>query len=311
MTLFSENYDRLIKFIFNFYDFDKDGKISKEDIRTVLSYVPLNTRNKYKTQKLKYENEDYKDRIESQDELYSILEQCFEKKDKIDFNAFNNIVENKNSDIFLFIIIFLLERKPFTTKTLEAYSNITKGISKSPEVKASKLIASPNLRSKFSPSITIQKSPSQVKKNLDLKNLNNNSSVLNKLTGKNPLGGVKVEDPKSKLSQYTKSGTKTKEDDLSKNPIRKKRDNLKNLEENISKKVSENKQHEELPLMDAKKYEKQGLVNIEGLNDDFDNDEIEDAKYEGYLYKVTQTKKLKKLWFKLIGKDLYCNYFNR
>lgn len=29
-------------------------------------------------------------------------------------------------------------------------------------------------------------------------------------------------------------------------------------------------------------------------------------KFEGVLYKITTTKKLKKLWFKLLGKDLYC-----
>ncbi len=71
--------------------------------------------------------------------------------------------------------------------------------------------------------------------------------------------------------------------------------------------------------MDAKKYEKQGLVNIQTdvylhkfiifiLNRiDYDSDnEEEEAKNEGFLYKVTQTKKLKKLWFRLIGKDLYC-----
>ena len=39
---------------------------------------------------------------------------------------------------------------------------------------------------------------------------------------------------------------------------------------------------------------------------DYDSDDdIQDVKYEGHLYKITQSKKLKKLWFKLIGKDLY------
>jgi len=40
-TLLSENYEKTSKFIFDFYDFDKDGHITKEDIRIVLSYVPL------------------------------------------------------------------------------------------------------------------------------------------------------------------------------------------------------------------------------------------------------------------------------
>ena len=41
-TLFTKDFEELVKFIFSFYDFDKDGKISKEDIRIVLSYIPLN-----------------------------------------------------------------------------------------------------------------------------------------------------------------------------------------------------------------------------------------------------------------------------
>ncbi len=51
--LFSESFDNVSKMIFSLYDFDKDGSISKEDIRTVLSYVPLNI--KKSKNLLKYE----------------------------------------------------------------------------------------------------------------------------------------------------------------------------------------------------------------------------------------------------------------
>jgi len=44
----------------------------------------------------------------------------------------------------------------------------------------------------------------------------------------------------------------------------------------------------------------QNYQNEEGSDDDNDV-----AKYEGYLYKLTETKKLKKLWFKLLHRDLY------
>ena len=40
-TLFYEDYEKNSKFIFDFYDFDHDGKISQEDIRVVLSYITL------------------------------------------------------------------------------------------------------------------------------------------------------------------------------------------------------------------------------------------------------------------------------
>jgi len=41
INLYTGNVEQLINFIFDFYDFDKDGKICKEDVRIVLSYIPL------------------------------------------------------------------------------------------------------------------------------------------------------------------------------------------------------------------------------------------------------------------------------
>ena len=54
-TLFFDSVDHMERFIFNLYDFDKDGLISKEDVRVVLSYVPLNVSSKNGIKKLKYE----------------------------------------------------------------------------------------------------------------------------------------------------------------------------------------------------------------------------------------------------------------
>jgi Ca2+-binding EF-hand superfamily protein len=55
-TLFSDSTDKIEKFIFQLYDFDKDGFISREDVRVVLSYIPLNVRTKVSSEfKLKFE----------------------------------------------------------------------------------------------------------------------------------------------------------------------------------------------------------------------------------------------------------------
>lgn len=49
-ALLSENFDKTSKFIFDFYDFDRDGHITREDIRVVLSYISIskNSEKKYK-----------------------------------------------------------------------------------------------------------------------------------------------------------------------------------------------------------------------------------------------------------------------
>jgi Ca2+-binding EF-hand superfamily protein len=53
--LFSEKFDCLSKMIFSFYDFNKDGLISKDEVRTILSYIPVNTNNLKTKSTLKYE----------------------------------------------------------------------------------------------------------------------------------------------------------------------------------------------------------------------------------------------------------------
>jgi Ca2+-binding EF-hand superfamily protein len=39
--LFVSSFDENVKLVYDLFDFDSDGKISKEDIRTLLSHVPL------------------------------------------------------------------------------------------------------------------------------------------------------------------------------------------------------------------------------------------------------------------------------
>ena len=142
-TLFCEDFDVTSRFIFNFYDFDKDGEISKEDIRIVLSYVSLSQ-----------DIHNYKDRVNSQEELHSIIETCFVKIDgeKMEYQEFKRIIENKNSDIYLMILLFLYEKRPFTKATLLTYNKQSDNISpiQSPPHSPIKLVASPTKNS-FSP----------------------------------------------------------------------------------------------------------------------------------------------------------------
>ena len=150
-TLFCGGYEETVKFIFNFYDMDNDGIINKEDIRVVLSYITLADSPDIKSSGI---NITYSKRIKSQEELYSILQKCFEniQNNKMDFKTFKNVIENVNSDIYLMIYIFLLENKPFTKENIKSYQNIKKKKDSSKNTASEvNLIMSPSKNSYFSP----------------------------------------------------------------------------------------------------------------------------------------------------------------
>ena len=121
-TLFCGGYEETVKFIFNFYDMDNDGFIEKEDIRVVLSYITLDDSPDIKSSGI---NITYQKRVTSQEELYSILQKCFQNlpNNKMDFSAFKNTIENVNSDIYLILYLFLLENKPFTKENIKSYKS--------------------------------------------------------------------------------------------------------------------------------------------------------------------------------------------
>ena len=150
-TLFCGGYEETVKFIFNFYDMDNDGIINKEDIRVVLSYITLDDSPDIKSAGI---NITYSKRIKSQEELFNILQKCFENipNDKMNFETFKNVIENVNSDIYLMIYIFLLENKPFTKENIKSYENKNKKKDIKKDTSSQKdLIMSPSKNSNFSP----------------------------------------------------------------------------------------------------------------------------------------------------------------
>lgn len=323
MTLFTKSFDDLVKLIFNFYDFDKDGKICKEDVRIVLSYVPLN-KSKITT-KSNY-NSDYKNRIESQDELHKKLDLIFQKNDSINEQEFIKIVENVNSDIFLYILIFLLEKRPFNNQTIKILENIKKSpsILNMPKSPGGKLIASPTLNSIFEPSITINKSPSMNKSpKIDSENTlqkqidrnQNQSDLLLKLAGQ---GGIKPK-PKAAAPSFKPNVNMKKKEEYhtGPTPMRKIRHKLQELDEKIIEQKYEG--DDEIPLQFARKFDTKKeniqMNDDKSISSDDDKDDIKDQQieseenqkgnYSGYIYKITHKKKLKKIFFRLIYKDFY------
>lgn len=347
-VLFSEGFTKTSKIIFDFYDFDKDGRISKEDIRTVLQYVPLNTKIKMMG---KFEAESYKDRVESQEELHLILEKCFKEKEVLDYSQFSFIVENTCSDIYFFILVFLLGKRPFSRNALNEYEkqritsnlpmsklSVPNNICNSP----SKLVASPNLKSKFSPSVMLSKSPvcNSYKPLIFNDEMEGSSKeYLMKFTGRSPEKKNKTTKENVDVFQLINIERRMEKDNSIKIPVnRKLRNNLKNIDDNSKNDDMKNYNENEMPITPAvKTLIKKPTLNNKPENEKIENKEIQftlqpdsmltfdldkmDIDYisqdedtsddedstrcEGYLYKITDTKRLKKLWFKLMDKDFY------
>jgi tRNA A-37 threonylcarbamoyl transferase component Bud32 len=346
ITLFCDEFDATSKFIFDFYDYNKCGKITKEDIRTVLSYITLSQ-----------EIQNYKDRVHSQKELYDILEKCFAKlkSEEMGYKEFKKVIENENSDIYLMILLFLYEKKPFTKATLLAYSKkIKTSPTNSPPKSPSKRIASPTKNSSFSPYAYFKrghKRTSTLKEEnfITNNNLFHSPKVLRRTKNRHSTTNFDiinlVPTPNTNYSKYDSNVYETKTSNFNNehySPIhRKNKRNLKDLAKgqnlvklNMEKKDStiNNINFNEAALQPVFKQIKNAnnekdsdsASNISGdLNDikkekninleledysDENSDEEEEkenvVQNEGYLIKFTDNK-LKKIWFKLVGKDLF------
>ena len=290
-SLFSqaESFDSLAKFIFNLYDFNSTGIIKKDDVRVVLSYVPLSDSSSNIKENIELVQDKFEDRVESQEQLFHILNIAFKNKDKMNFEEYINVIKNVNSYIFILLLMFLLEKKPFSNYSIELHSLTFESpnihVSATPTLLPQQ-IASPSLHSRFL-------SPKLKKKKLDK---NKNNKGLSKATNLLQLySGVDNSKKKEEVKQEKDESKDLKE----KRPQRRMRINLNNLTDKTPE-LSKN--------TFTFSQQKESEENKEELEDNFQQAIEEDqcVRYEGYVYKYSQTKKkMKRTYFRLIGKDLY------
>ena len=125
--LYMGSFEETASVIFNLLDFNKDGIINKEDVKIILSYLPLNELNEDKEDKEdKQEKKDlvlkiFGTQIKSLEEIDLIVSDAFDKfEGKMNLSQFTEIVTGKNSEIFLQILCFLYEQIPFNSSNIEA-----------------------------------------------------------------------------------------------------------------------------------------------------------------------------------------------
>lgn len=106
VSLFADSLDVLIDFVFEFYDFNNDGKISKEDIKSILIYIPRVY--------------NFDDLMALENELFEMLNNTFKDTNYLNKKTFYNKIMNEDGlTIFLPLVIFLYENKPFTNEEIE------------------------------------------------------------------------------------------------------------------------------------------------------------------------------------------------
>jgi len=123
LSLYSKDFTAKLFLIFSLYDFDSDGYITREDVRLLLSYVPIECEKNGTTGKKEGKftqegggNEEYIDRAESQFELDKLLEICFEKTEKLSFIDFVKAVKYKSSEIFICLYSLIKSNLPSLAK---------------------------------------------------------------------------------------------------------------------------------------------------------------------------------------------------
>ncbi len=158
-SLYFGEFEDKLKFVFEMYDFDTNGIISKEDIRTMLSYVPLSTIAESTAKKeglftqLGGGFDAYFDRIQVQNDLIQLFNITLKDKSTISLDEFRTIVSKSSSDMFLCIFMLIREKLP----SLEAFLNYKKDYKPTiatADGSHSAVLASPRM-SKLSPSMSV------------------------------------------------------------------------------------------------------------------------------------------------------------
>ena len=295
--LYNGTYQETIKLIFDILDFNADGYIEKDDAKMILCLLPL------KTDKSKVE---YKYQMQSLEEITQIINSTFGKSKKLNLEEFQNTVEKHKSDIFIQIICFLYQKKPFTENNINVLKSSKKTV-------PNDILQTPQLKNKESCGNILLPSP--------LKNtsLSPASIFLQSKAIKSPfsLSGSGNVDEESEpaisgfngmVRYHNRNIPKTNNEEVGENEedfnnIIKNSDSVFNspsvyLKKNKAKNVTPFSLGSPSPLIMPSSSKK--VIPSMSLNDD-----TKKVQYENYIYKLSQNNKLKKYYLVLINKDIF------
>ena len=305
--LYNSNFDETLKAIFEILDFNHDDLIEKDDVKMILGLLPLKTdKNKDKI--------NFKYQMESLEEIQQIINLTFGNKRALNLEDFKEVVKNRKSDVFLQIICFLYQKKPFTDSNIEALrtSKRTNALESTPQISKkvkcdNVLLPSPNQGSVISPAFKLLQA-GHIKSPLNL-----NGSIKVQEDYKPEISGIKgmIRYHNRNVPKYEDiKNAEPEENDNGNSMINKILKNVENVYNSPSvflKKSNENAKKITPFSLFSPEYKplekKEKLIPQMNLNNE--PNEEDKARYENYIYKKGEGNKLKKYYLVLIDKDIY------
>ena len=141
--VYCSDFETNLKLAFEFYDFDKDGFISEEDVSLVLSYADINhskeeeeeSKDRHKRKRSQSPSHSFQDRLENQKEIANITSKMFKEKSRISYEEFKQYNTKESSETILCVLKALKTHIPCTDnfyKYLKDYRTTMKAKSLSP-----------------------------------------------------------------------------------------------------------------------------------------------------------------------------------
>ena len=124
-NLYTGSFEDTAKIIFNLLDFNKDGLINNDDVKIILSYLPLNDNNNIidndgENKKEELVSKIFGEQMKSLEEIDEIVKNTFNRYEgEINLEQFIESIKNNNSEVYLQILCFLYEQIPFTSKNID------------------------------------------------------------------------------------------------------------------------------------------------------------------------------------------------
>ena len=301
----TNSLNQLTNFVFNLFDTDKDGLVSKEEIQLLLSYIPLERNLRQKFLNKDYYNISYNEIAKNQKMIEQTLNNIYHSKNYLNLENFKYTIQKVNSDIFVAVLIYLLESRPFDNEVLKIYSNTDYDY----------FHENKNYENFKNIEMLFEKNEKKYNKISSIKNELNSLETQNieepKIDFIKDLNGIRNA---TRFNQ--KKFTLSKEANFDIKKRNKSNKNILSLNNKTRKSrrssyLSEMKLPKDYFFKDYKKLSTGNLLNIKDVNTQeksllnvSDLLKLNNA-YESTVFKITNKVKLKSYYLKLIKKDLF------